>query len=116
MKAMNPYVSPGLVLLPREIENAAATVWNVPVESLYQKTRQRAVVEARYSVFYYRKMQLKEQEPDIARTVPFDRTTIIQAIKLTENLLAVDKSFREKYQSFENMLSNDLVSDYKVCR
>jgi chromosomal replication initiation ATPase DnaA len=116
MKAMNPYVFPGLKPFPREIEKVAATVWNVPVESLYQKTRQREVVEARYSVFYYRKTKMNEQEPDIAKTVPFDRTTVIHAIKAAEELLEFNKSFREKYRSFENQLSNDLVRNFKTGR
>ncbi len=116
MKAMNPYAFPGFLLLPREIENVAASVWNVPVESLYQKTRQREVVEARYSVFHYRKTKMNEQEPDIAKTVPFDRTTVIHAIKAAEELLEFNKSFREKYRSFENQLSNDLVRNFKTWR
>ncbi|MDD4190044.1 MAG: helix-turn-helix domain-containing protein [Mangrovibacterium sp.] len=116
MKAMNPYAFPGFLLLPREIENVAASVWNVPVESLYQKTRQREVAEARYSVFHYRKTKMNEQEPDIAKTVPFDRTTVIHAIKAVEHLLEFDRPFQRKYRLFQDALANDLVSSYKVHR
>lgn len=112
----NPYIFPGLVLSVGEIENAAAATWNIPVNSLYQKTKAREVVEARYSVFYYRKTKMNQPEPDIARTVPFDRTTIIHAIKLTENLLAFNRAFQEKYRSFETSLSENLVNGHKVGR
>lgn len=116
METKNPYIFPGLVLSIGEIENAAAATWNVPVNSLYQKTREREVVEARYSVFYYRKTKMNEQESGIAQNVPFDRTTIIHAIKSTKNLLAFNRDFREKYRSFESQLSNDQVRNIKTGR
>lgn len=116
MKAMNPYVFPGLRIFPWDVERAAAEAWNVPVNNLYQRTREREVVAARYSTFYYRKKEMNEQESDIAKTVPFDRTTIIHAIKAVEDLLEFNNSFREKYGLFRDALSNDLVSTYKAHR
>lgn len=99
------YSAPG-IKTPTEIINmAAASVFNLPVEELYKRSRERKYTEPRMFVFYYRYKKLKHSPNQIAAetNAGFRHSTIIANSKATGRLLEVDKYFRRKYEKFEKL-------------
>ena len=88
----------------KEIEQAAAKVWEVPEDTLYLKRRYREMVEPRQAIFHYRRTQLNHKPSRIERETGFDHATVNHAVKTVDNLRSTDAHFKRQYEQFLNAL------------
>jgi len=100
-QAMTPYTAPGL----KTIEEIAAEIWEIPVESIMVKTRKREVVEARQVLMAYRKQQTGKSSNRVGKEYSKDHATVLHAIKTVNNLRETDKVFRYKYEEFNRRVN-----------
>ena len=93
---MTPYSAPGM----KTMEDVAAEVWEIPVEAIKTKTRQREVVEARQVLMVSRKQLTGKSLNMVGSEYSKDHATVLHAIKTVNNLIETDKVFRVKYETF----------------
>lgn len=89
MKEVNVFVFPGL----KKIEGIIADSFCIDTKQLYQKTRQREIVEARQFVMYYLFHYKKLRPGHIQKLTGFDRSTISHAAKTVTDLLDTNDFF-----------------------
>lgn len=89
---MNPYAIPGIA----GIDALCAQEWQIPLDRLYTRTRERKVVEARQMAMYLR--VTRERSSYAAAGKPYDRdhATAIHAVRTVRDLMKTDKAFMEK--------------------
>jgi chromosomal replication initiation ATPase DnaA len=97
----SPMVIPGLKT-PEEI---AAEIWNITTDQLYQRTRKVEVVEARSTLVYYRNQKLKQTQAKSAGEYGLEHSSTDSIVKRVNRWLKVDKSFTEKFETFNSKLS-----------
>lgn len=91
------------------INQCVCTVFGLPFERLFEKTRKREVVQARQVCIYFVKDNTKISLKEIGRKFGgIDHATVIHAIKQVGNLMFSDKNYREKIIACENLIDFEI--------
>jgi len=102
---MSPYIFPGIKQLDiNKIELAASKIFKIPKSELWERTRKREFVQARWFVIYYLEQRESKTEKDVIKITGVNRCTIKHSIKQVNNLFETDKLFKAQYQEFESNL------------
>jgi chromosomal replication initiator protein len=89
MEPVSIYAIPGIKKIDEIIISNA---FGIDTDVLFTHTRKREVIEARHFYFWYHVKKFKK----VSDKHGFDHATINHAIKNVENLIEIDKEFRDK--------------------
>lgn len=88
-----------------KIDIAAAEVWKINPLNLYDRTREREILEPRQVATYYKRKVLKYKPKKIEKLTGFDHATINHSCKVIGNMLQTSKNFKELYNEFLQKLN-----------
>jgi chromosomal replication initiator protein len=89
------------------IMNEVSVYFNMPVESLQQKTRKQSVVQARQIAMYLSKKHTESSLAAIGSKIGNkDHATVLYACKQVENFMYTDKKFKRYIDEIEEKLVN----------
>ena len=87
------------------IEHEVCNYFAIPANKLFAKTRKRPIVEKRQLFHYLSKKYTKETLALIGEhRAHLDHATVLHSIKTVENLIDVDKSFKDSVNEIEEKL------------
>jgi chromosomal replication initiator protein len=93
------YAIPGIQITSKSnvINNAVSQVFEIPKESMMERTRKREVVEPRQVAMYFHKKYTKYGVNSIGKLFGgYHHATVLHACKTVESLCQVDKIFANK--------------------
>jgi len=123
---INPYLIPGmsnkhvlrqitLVGLPELIITAVCMSYNVSLEELKQKKRDRALVDARSVIMTVLRIYGEMSLQKIATIFLKDHCTVLFSINKVKNLYQVDREFKEKFQNILRATNLDINRFERYC-
>lgn len=104
---MTAYIFPGI----KDIDDAVSQVWGIDKELLKKRTRDGEIVIPRQVAMWWRKNNTKESLSIIGRRYgSFDHATVLYAVKTVNNIMDVDKNFREMVNRASGMMPAKVIA------
>jgi chromosomal replication initiation ATPase DnaA len=98
---MNYFAIPGL---PQKIESVVSKVWNIKIDDIYSKSRNRDIVEARYVCMWYNRIRLKKSFHYCGKLYYKDHSTAVYGIKMVDMLYETNPEFKKKFDIVLNQI------------
>lgn len=106
---MTPYSAPGILdiskrITKKKIEDTVSFFYEIPMEQIMSKSRRRERVLCRHIIRYFYNKHISKSPSQAARVYDIDHTTIYHSIKYVEDMMDVDKEFKEEIAIIEAKL------------
>jgi len=102
---LSAYSIPGIRTTTEVVERAAVEAWENPLEDLYKRSRKPKYAWPRFATWFYLHQIQKQSEYSIARQIPFDRASILHAVKKVRIFIETnDCEFMPRYHQFLKLL------------
>jgi len=105
---ISPYVYPALKtagLTYQNIINIVCEYFNIPNNLIYIKTRETKIVECRYLIWHFVKINIQITTVELGKRFRLSHCSILHGLKQIENF-KTDKKFKQKFEDLSNLICN----------
>ncbi len=97
------------IIFRETLEGNICRVFLINPIDLFGKDRDRNIIYARHLYRYFIKKHTSYSLAKLGEMSGCGHSNVINSVKVVENLVATDKSFREKFESIEKLISQNLI-------